>query len=265
MVQCMNRPLFVLLAVFGLSASSYASSEGAGELESSELVYAYQEDKIYTLEPGQAVDSYNPLLHMAKTIAKRADVPFRVERTPVTRMFRNLEVGKANFSILVKTPKTEACCLTSEMPVHSIDVGIFRQADAAPIKSIEELLGKKIIVLHGYSYGRLASFLKKNDSKIETVVASSHRSAFSLLAAGRADYILDYDQPAVRRASESFSLSADFDRLSSLDLHLVLNRNYPDAENTIKRFENLAQDIRLESAAKTRSKVGDLADEEAFR
>ncbi|MFL0800514.1 MAG: transporter substrate-binding domain-containing protein [Agarilytica sp.] len=204
-----------------------------------ELVYAYQEDKTFEIEPGQRADVLTPILHLAKTLAAEAGIPMRVVRTPVTRMLRNLKNGTANFSVIVKTPSIDDCCISSQLPAHRIQLGVFRRPETAKLTSIEELNNKKLIVLHGYRYSDLGAYLEDEKNNIEKVVAPSHRSAFSLLAAKRADYLLDYDGPAVRSEGESLQVITQFDVLRELDLHIVLNRSYPNAEEVMKTFEKI--------------------------
>ncbi len=209
-----------------------------------ELVYAYQEDKTFELSPGLSSDKFTPILHLAKTIAAEAGIPMRVVRTPVTRMFRNLDNGTANFCLMVKTPKIDACCISSQLPAHRIPLGVFRRPGTAKINSLEALNNKKLIVLHGYRYSDFGAYLDDKRNNIQKVMAPSHRSAFSLLAANRADYLLDYDGPAVRREGKGLNVEVEFDALKELDLHIVLNRDYPNAREIMKKFEEIVAGMK---------------------
>ncbi len=209
-----------------------------------ELVYAYQEDKTFDVTPDQRSEALTPILHLAKTLAAEAGIPMRVVRTPVTRMFRNLDNGTANYCLMVKTPRVDRCCISSQLPAHRIPLGIFRRPGTAKINSVEELKNKKIIVLHGYRYSDLGAYLEDKKNNIEKVMAPSHRSAFSLLAAKRADYLLDYDGPAVRREAEDLDVDAEFDVLKELDLHIVLNKNYPNAKEVMMKFEEIVAGMK---------------------
>ncbi len=209
-----------------------------------ELVYAYQEDKTFELPPGVSSKTLTPILHLAKTLASEAGIPMRVVRTPVTRMFRNLNSGTANFCVMVKSPKVEDCCISSQLPAHKIPLGVFRRPGVDKINSIEGLNNKKLIVLHGYRYSDLGAYLDDPKNNIEKVMAPSHRSAFSLLAAKRADYLLDYDGPAVRREGQGLDVQTEFDTLKELDLHIVLNKNYPNAKAVMRKFETIVAGMK---------------------
>ncbi len=209
-----------------------------------ELVYAYQEDKIFELSPGPSSDEFTPILRLATNIAAEADIPLRVLRMPVTRMFRHLENGTSNYGVMVKTPRVEGCCIVSERPVYYLQLGVYRLAGTSALSNVEALQNKKLIMFHGYSYGTLEPFLKDKKNNIEKVMASSQRSALALLAAKRADYILGYDQPAVHREGERLNVDSEFDALIELDLHLVLNKSYPNAKAVMQKLEAIALDLQ---------------------
>src|SRR6185369_14182122 len=100
-----------------------------------------------------------------------------------------------------------------------------------------------IITIRGYSYSGLIDYINDPRNRIVNEVASTHDAAFDMLLAGRADYVLNYD------SSASVTLAArPIDRLRQdtierVQTHIVLSKNYPNAEKVMARFEVILKSI----------------------
>lgn len=240
-----NKYAFSILALLPAIFLTLLTPTSSLAESSQTLVYAYEEDNLFEIEPNVEVHKFNPVKHYAKLITKKAGLKLAFKHTPVKRMFRNLETGDANFSIMVKTKKLNECCITSKDPVHTIQLGVFRHSNAEKIETIEQLVGQKLIVIHGYSYSHYETFLKESKDQIKTIKASSHRAAFELLNAGRADYMLNYNVPAVRKALPQKNNSVSFDLLHETNLYLVLNKIFPNHQETMQRLEKVAREVPI--------------------
>ena len=63
-------------------------------------------------------------------------------------------------------------------------------------KSKEDLIGKHIITIGGYSYGGLRKFISDPANNIVSEPAKTHKAAFEMLVDSRADYLVDYASAA---------------------------------------------------------------------
>lgn len=187
----------------------------------------------------------NPLYRLATVLFAKAGVPWRGENYPAARMFRYLQEGTAQFSMLVKAPMLETCCLLSRRPVAVAEIRVYRRSGVAPVGARADLVGKKVITIRGYSYGGLLDFIADEKNRVSNQVAPSHVSAFRMLAQGRADYLLDYTGPAGEVLAAEPVAGVQSDSLSRQDIHLVLSKSYPDAPALMQRLETIAESLDL--------------------
>ena len=62
------------------------------------------------------------------------------------------------------------------------------------LKTFDQIRHKRVIVISGYNYGGLMSWMEKQ-SDIALTEAPDHRAAIDMLKRNRGDYLLDYRQP----------------------------------------------------------------------
>jgi ABC-type amino acid transport substrate-binding protein len=212
-----------------------------------EIEYAYPDQSVWTAELDAQGLPANPLLRVAKRLFAEADIPWHGAAYPASRMFNQLRTGASQFSMLVPAPSLKECCLTSHAPVAHTEVRVYWTGATPPIRRKEDLAGKAVIVIHGYSYGELAPFLNDPANAIQRSTVDTHRAAFTMLEHGRADYLMDYAGPAGEMLAAKPMPGIQSATLADVNVYLVLNRNYPDAASVMQRLEAIA--ARLDSAA----------------
>jgi ABC-type amino acid transport substrate-binding protein len=227
--------LICFLTVAGLNAPAVAASP--------EIEYAFPDQSVWTARVDVNSNPENPLLGLATQLFDKAGIPWHSKRYPAARMFNYLNDGTAQFSMLVKSQQLADCCLTSKAPVASTELRVYRLADRAPIRTREDLVGKKIITIRGYSYGGLLPFLNDPGNGITVNSTMKHDAAFAMLEAGRADYLLDYTGPSLEMLAQHPIAAARYDVLGRLDVHLVLVRTYPNAEAVMARLEAIMETL----------------------
>lgn len=235
---------FGLAALVAMLPVPGAAQPAAGK--GRELEYAYPDQSVWTTKVDEHGDPENPLLRLAAVMFEKAGIPWHSRRYPAARMFNYLNDGTAEFSMLVKAAALTECCLLSKAPVASTELRIYHMPDKPPIKTKEDLIGKRIITIRGYSYGALLAFLSDPANNITTNAAIKHDAAFAMLEAGRGDYLLDYIGPAYEVLSTHPIPAIRFTALSKLDVYLVLARTYPDAKDVMLRLESIVETLNKE-------------------
>lgn len=212
-----------------------------------EIEYAYPDQSVWTTRVRPDGEPDNPLLRLAGALFAKAGIPWHGQGYPAARMFQNLKTGTSQFSMLVKAPVLQECCLVGARPMAAAEIRVWRAKDAAPIHAKEDLAGKRVITIRGYSYGGLLTFLNDPANRVVNESALKHDSAFNMLAAGRADYVVDYAGPAaeVLAARPIPGITSDF--LARQEVFLVLARSYPDAEAVMARLEAIADTLDVEA------------------
>lgn len=211
-----------------------------------EILYVYPDQSVWTTEMDEHGLPANPLLKLARALFDEAKLPWRAQALPATRMFNQLKNEQANFSMLVKAPALQECCLVSRLPVASTELRVYWLADAPPIQKREDLAGKSLITILGYSYGDMAAFLNDEKNAIAKSAVPKHQSAFDMLAQRRGDYLLDYAGPAGEVLEDKNIPGIRFIALGRMDVYLVLSKAYPNAPKTMARLEAIAQKLDRE-------------------
>ena len=148
----------------------------------------------------------------------------------------------------------ENCCLFSKNPVYSTKLNVYHIGDKLPLTSKEDLTGKKIITIRGYSYAGLIKFISDPANKIVNEVAGTHKAAFEMLRGKRADYVLDYAPAAEDILAESPIGDIRSNPINQLDIFLVLSKSYPDADKLMMKLEGIVETLDVDEILKGRGK-----------
>lgn len=225
--------------LLGLASLAYADTLP-------EIEYAAPEQSVWTTRFGPGGQLNNPLFPVATALFSRAGIPWHARSYPAARMFRYLEEGKAHFSILVRSPALSDCCLLSRKPVASTDIRVYHLERLPPVRALQDLQGKSVIVIHGYSYGGLLAALSEGPSPITPQLAMTHSAAFRMLQGGRADYVVDYAGPAGEVLADAPIPGVRWENLSRQEVFLVLSRAYPDAPRVMARLESILDTLDVD-------------------
>jgi len=181
-------------------------------------------------------------MRFAQALFTQLNIPYRSTIYPPARVLLNMQNGNTVFTILVNVPALDSCCLYSKKPVMRDELRVYYGAGMAPIKSKEDLVGKHIVTQHGFSYGGLATYFNDRNNRITNNITHSHESAFAMLKAGRADYVVVYGA-AAKLLSPSVLRHLRYGTIADLNIYMVLNKTYPDAERAMARMELIATTI----------------------
>ncbi len=116
---------------------------------------------------------------------------------PARRMIKRVQEGSVDLWIGLKTlPEFDKKALISKDIVVNLILKSFYREGSPPIINKEDLKGKKVSIILGYSYGGWIKYIKDPTNKITFYETTSHLSALLMLQHNRADYTLDYDLPS---------------------------------------------------------------------
>ncbi len=232
-------PFFALTAL--LAAIPSHAVRAADPVE-----YAYPDQSVWTIRRDADGMLRNPLLGLARELFTRAELDWYATPYPAKRMFRRLSEGDSMFSMLVRAPALQKCCLFSQQPVTSTELRVYRRNGVPAISSYQELAGKQVVALLGYSYGKIGRFIRDKANRVALSETARHHNAFMMLQRGRADYVLDYAGPSEEVLAAIPIPDVDYDVLTRLDVHLVLSKSYPDARLLMERLEQIAGKLDIE-------------------
>lgn len=218
-----------------------------------EIEYASPDQSVWTTRIKEDGEPDNPLAGLATALFDQAGIPWHSKSYPASRLFSYLRNGTVHFSILVKAPVLRDCCLFSKKALTTVEIRAYRRAGTAPLKTKEDLAGKQVITIRGYSYGGLIDFLNDERNRVTNNVTPAHHSAFRMLENGRADYVIDYGGPADEVLTAEPIDGLVFDLLSRQDVHLVLSKSYPDAKRVMEQLEAIAATLNIDGIPRRES------------
>lgn len=187
------------------------------------------------------------LLDYLKIVVEKAGYSYRVIGYPPKRLFKALREGKANMSAGIKRLDAYGSdVIFSKNKITDIDVRLYSRMDTPLLDSKEELKGKRVLGIAGYSYGGFLDFLKDPANGIIFDTSNDHDLMFKKLFARRADYALDYYKPsenAMRRLNVSHVQSRS---LFKVDVYFILSNKTPNVSGVMTRLEKASDDLRKE-------------------
>ncbi len=223
-------------------------------VHATEIEYGSPDQSVWTTKLNERGEPDNPLLSLANVLFAKANIPWHGKTYPAARLFKYLQDGTTQFSMLVKAPTLQACCLWSKNPVTAAEIRVYRLGNTVPVKTLEEMIGKNVITIRGYSYGGLRTFIADEKNRIQNNDSPSHAAAFRMLTSGRADYLIDYAGPAAEVLVSDPAVGIRSDLLLRQDVHLVLSKSYPDAATVMARLENIAASLDIPAILKAHGK-----------
>ncbi len=215
-----------------------------------DIKYGYPNQSIFVATVNGKEQPTTPMLFVAHELFERANLTWRATAYPAKRLFRNFKNGETNFSILVRASSLLNSCLFSQKPIYSTNLNIYYIGDKKPITTKEDLIGKKVAIIRGYSYGKLRKFIENPKNNINSEVTNTHSSAFRMLKLGRVDYVLDYASAAEDIITQNAITDVRTSRIKQLDIFLVLSKSYPNAQELMGRLETIVESIDVNAIIK---------------
>lgn len=237
-----------VLMIFSRIVSAHAGT--LPPKDNPKIEYGYPDQSIFVASVNAQNRPESPMIRLAGVLMEKAGLDWYSVAYPARRLFWNLKNGTTDFSILVKASTLQGHCIFSRAPVYSTTLRVYFIGDKPPVLDGKDLAGKKILTILGYSYGGLLKYISDPANQIVNLVAPTHQSAFSMLERKRADYVLDYESAAGDILAEHPIKDIRSHPISQLDIYLVLSKAYPDAENLMRRLENIVESLDVRGILK---------------
>ncbi|MEE2763326.1 MAG: transporter substrate-binding domain-containing protein [Pseudomonadota bacterium] len=180
------------LLVLALLAPSMAWSQtGSGQT----LRIAYVEFPPYTYR-NAAGNADGTMIDITRKVVREAGYVPDFIYLPVSRVYLYLKNGQIDvWPGLTQIPSLDGEVLESWVSPMSTQLSVFyRPEQTQPLAHLDQLSGKTVIVIAGYTYAGLINWLNEAED-IRITEAPNHRSALDMLKRNRGDYLLDYRQP----------------------------------------------------------------------
>lgn len=196
-------------------------------------------------------DVRGSLAEVIRKVLGRAGYTYVLNGYPPKRLYKNIADGTVHVWLGVGgVPDYEGKVLYSDIKVEEIEVRLYTLDGKPLLKSIEDLKGRTVILQRGYGYGGMVSFLEDPRNKITPDYTDGHELAFKKLLKGRADYLLDYRQPAEALIRKERIGGVKSSSMKTLGVYFIISKKTPDAENILKKIDAAYLTLKKEGAFK---------------
>lgn len=199
------------------------------------LGYIEFEPYTYTDENGRPAGI---LVDLAADVYPKAGYTWEASSYPVKRLIEYLVSGELDIWMGLKTlPQFKGTMHIGNAIVASLDLNAYTVDNHPPVLKKEDLSGKSVIILRGYSYGGWVNYIKSPENKVTFIKANKHTSALKMLKARRADYLLDYQEPVDRALKDVSMPELKLNAISSLPCYFIVSGQRTDGPEIIERLE----------------------------
>ncbi len=112
----------------------------------------------------------------------------------------------------------------------------------------EDLSGKTIIIMRGYSYGGWINYIEDPKNRVFHIKANKHEAAFNMLLAGRADYLLDYKDPSEKALQKIKIPDLSFNQISAFPCYFVVSKKHPEGREIVERLDRAFERLKKKGA-----------------
>lgn len=132
--------------------------------------------------------------------------------------------------------------LPQEM-LFSDDIILWGRAGERPVSDLEDLVGKRVAVTIGYTYGERFD----NYPNIQRIAVRRDLNGFLMLQRGRVDYVVAFRGTTQALLDDNPELVGQFSPLATVyrpQLYLTFSRHHPQARELLQRFDAGMRQIR---------------------
>ncbi|WP_273209547.1 substrate-binding periplasmic protein [Marinobacter subterrani] len=182
----------VCALLFACLVSVQAVAQAGGAEKTLRVAYLEFPPLSYQAADGTPAGSFIELTR--KVVAEAGYQPDFIY-LPVSRVYLYLINGTIDvWPGVTEVPRLEGEVLETWVSPFPLQLSVWYREGTPPLEHFDQLQGKRVIVIGGYTYGGLLGWLERK-SGIRLTEAPNHRSAVDMLKRKRGDYLLDYRAP----------------------------------------------------------------------
>jgi len=220
-----------------VAAGVLAAVFGAVEASAQTVKLGYVEFPPYSHTDG-GVAKGRLIEHFEKA-AKTQGITYTAESAPARRLLPGIAEGEFHVFLGVKGAKEfEGTTLVSAEPIDTVELNVYAMGEAPAVKAKEDLAGKAVILLAGYSYGGWRSWIEDPANKVQIVEARTADQALQLLQAGRAPLLLQYALPMEQALGGKAIPELKSTPVQVVSAYIVVSKKAPDAEALLGKLES---------------------------
>ncbi len=200
----------------------------------------------YEFPPSSYTDSENNpagyTLELGRELLTNAGYEVVFKALPSARLYAQLISGDVDLWLGAQgKPELAKYTLESSRVIGEITLAVFYHPDSKPPRLPEDLKGKKIILIGGYSYWPPATqWLADSSLNLKQTRTSQHDSAIAMLLRKRGDYLFDYLEP-MRDTQQQLGLdelSLPYIKIHSVPATFIVSKRAKHAKQLLADLES---------------------------
>ena len=191
------------------------------------------------------------LVETLQKVAADQGIEYTIESMPARRLMAGLPQGELDLFLGVKTAKEfEGTTLSSADPIDVVEMNAYAINEAPGVKAKEDLTGKSVIALTGFSLGGWRAWMEDPANKVTLVDARTTEQALALLEAGRAPVFIQWSKPVQTALAEKPMPALKATPISSTPVYFVVSKKAPNAEALLAKLEAGYKKLKASGALK---------------
>jgi polar amino acid transport system substrate-binding protein len=219
--------LFFCTALF--CGQSLAQEEPAAPMPLVNVGYYEFPPYSYTDAEGRP---HGAVLELTRRLLRKAGYRGEFRGLPGARLYAGLRDGSVH--LWPGAPGKEELkdhVLESRSVLGEFDLAMYHRLDTRPPKLPDDLIGRSVILITGYTYWQpYSGWLNDPALKVQIHRTSSHSSALEMLQRHRGDFLLDYYTPVEQARQQLNMQPVPHLVLQRLISKLIISKKAPNAE-----------------------------------
>lgn len=200
---------------------------------------------IYTTPDGR---TEGPLFELLTRMVQRGGYTPQFRGMPIARLYNELREGRIDlWAGAPDKQELRGHVLESERPLAEVRLNLYYRPDTPAPKVPDDLAGKVMIMLSGYSYWPYTQRLLLEPARGVIQLRTHHReSALELLRRKRGDYLLDYQLPIEQVIKKAGQPPLPYVTVESLPIRLIVSRKSADAPLLLQRLDGVFDQMQAD-------------------
>lgn len=207
------------------------SALGAATLPQPSISVRYLEFPPYSFT-NAAGEPEGSIITLTRRLLQQAGYRGEFRPAPSARLYAGLANGSINlWPGAPGVPQLKGKTLESRFQLAEVSLNLYYRAGTPAPQLPRDLQGRHLILLTGYTYRPpVSDWLGDPTLNLHSSRTSNHASALAMLAAGRGDYLIDYQSPIEREQKAQQLPPLPFISLHRLPIKLIFSKAAPGSE-----------------------------------
>lgn len=179
------------------------------------------------------------LIDLIKSLAVQSGYTVGFHSYPANRLVQYLTEGKLDLFIGLQTlPQFMEATYMSDVAVGKLYMRIYSKTPLPDETRKEDLAGKRVLMIRGYSYGDWLSYIKDPINNVDIRIADTHLQALMMINQRPIDYLLDYKLPIIHASHKTDLPDLFFNNIGSHELHIIISKKSRNGKKALMALEN---------------------------